>query len=68
MVQIRRPAWARGKINISGASFVGRRHRTRPGLAGAGRERWASVSRTRPQATEQVDATANGNSYEEDLH
>jgi hypothetical protein len=26
------------------------------------------VSRARPQTTEQVDATADGNNYEEDVH
>jgi hypothetical protein len=38
------------------------------GLAGAGPERWASVSGTCAQATEEVDATDNGSNYEEDLH
>jgi hypothetical protein len=30
--------------------------------------RWGSVSRTRPQTAEEVDASADGDDYEEDLH
>jgi hypothetical protein len=35
---------------------------------GVAARQWGSVSRSRPQATEEVDAPANSNNYEEDLH
>jgi hypothetical protein len=57
---------------------VGRRYGTRSGRSGSSRERvrraasppvgGGSVSRTRPQTAEQVDAAADGKNYEEDLH